>query len=212
MASSRCSNCLLANDLANTAVDLSSRFRGVARSKRAKDHEHGDQDGDENHKLAQDWSGVAKFLPLHAALTEVLLQLLSSKLIVDQSSKSNAVAKCLEKRYGVLEQEHGCEDEEDILQHTGEGENERRGLSDLEDISRGRQKVGRDPYQEDNGNVEEESDAGIGEQCKKANAVNVDHGQSGELGNHENHAIDDGAGGSIVVERDEGVHLEIRTA
>lgn len=76
--------------------------------------------------------GVAKFLPLHAALTEILLHLRSAKLVVNHTTESNAVTEGLEGRNGVFEQEHGGEDEENILEYTAEGESERRGPADLE--------------------------------------------------------------------------------
>lgn len=118
------SDSLLANDLANAVVDLTGRLRGIARSKGAENHEHGHDDGSKDHQLAEDWASVAKLLPLHATLSEVFLQHLASKLVVDETTQSNAVTESLEKRDGVLEQEHGCEDEEDVLQHTGESEDE----------------------------------------------------------------------------------------
>lgn len=67
-------------------------------------------------------------------------------------------------------------------------------------------------YQEDNRDVEEESDRCVGKQSEHADAVNVSHGHRGQLSEEQNAAVDDSASGSVVVEGDERVHLEIRTA
>jgi hypothetical protein len=127
---------LVANELADTVVDLVGRLRGIAWSKGAKDQEHGDDDGGENHELAENRPAVAELLPLHATLAEVLLELLTTKLVVDEATKRNAVTKGLEETDGVLEEEHGREDEENVLEYTGESEDERRGLANLETCER----------------------------------------------------------------------------
>jgi hypothetical protein len=125
---------LIANKLANTIVDLVGRLRGIAWSKGAKDEEHGDDDGGENHELAEDRPAVAKLLPLHAALTKVFLELLAAKLVVNETAERNAVAKGLEESDGILEKEHGREDEENVLEHTGESKDERGGLANLKNL------------------------------------------------------------------------------
>jgi hypothetical protein len=122
---------LLADELANAVVDLVRGIGSVARSKRPEDHEHSDDNGGEDHQLAENGSGVAKLLPLHAALTEVLLQLLRAELVVDETAERDGVAESLKRSDGVLEQEHGRKDEEDVLQYTGESEDERGGLANL---------------------------------------------------------------------------------
>lgn len=67
-------------------------------------------------------------------------------------------------------------------------------------------------YQENDRDVEQESNAGISEERDESDTVNVDHGQSWQLGDHKDAGVDDGAGRGVVVERNEGVHLEVRTA
>lgn len=126
---------LVADELADAVVDLVGRVGGVAGSERAKDEEHANDDGGKDHQLAENRAGVAKFLPLHAALAEVLLQLLSAELVVDETAKRDGVTESLERRDGVLEEEHGRKDKEDILEYTGEGKDERGGLADLEIVS-----------------------------------------------------------------------------
>lgn len=67
-------------------------------------------------------------------------------------------------------------------------------------------------YQEHDGNVEQESHRGIGNQSKTANTVDVIHGDGVELGEQEDQAVHDGTGWSVVVKRDKRVHLELSTA
>jgi len=123
---------LVANELADTVIDLVGRVWCVTRSKGAENEEHGHDHSSEDHQLAENWPGVAKLLPLHAALAEVLLQLLATELVVDEAAERNGVTKSLEGCDGVLEQEHGRKDEENVLEYTREGENERGGFADLE--------------------------------------------------------------------------------
>jgi len=109
---------LLANELANAVVDLVGRVRSVAGAERADHHEHGDDNGGKDHQLAENWPSVAELLPLHATLAKVLLELLSTELVVDEATKGDAVAKGLKERDRVLEHEHGREDEENVLEYT----------------------------------------------------------------------------------------------
>lgn len=125
-------NSLVANELADTVVDLVGRVGSVTRSERAKNEEHADDYSSENHQLAENGPGVAELLPLHATLTKVLLQLLSAELVVDETAKRDGVTESLERGDGVLEEEHGRKDEENVLEYTGEGKDERGGLANLE--------------------------------------------------------------------------------
>lgn len=122
---------LIANELANAVVDLTRGIGGITGAKRSEDHEEGHDDGTEDHHFAENGAGVAEFRPLHAALAEVLLKLLSSELVENETPKGNAVAESLEECDRILEQEHGGEDKENILENTREGKDERRGLADL---------------------------------------------------------------------------------
>lgn len=102
-----------------------------ARSEAAEQDENDEDDEAEDNKLAQSRVAGAVLSPGAAALTKVLLELVRTELVVDKTAESNAVAERLETGNGVLEDDHGGEDEQDILQHTGEGENKGRGLADL---------------------------------------------------------------------------------
>jgi hypothetical protein len=74
---------------------------------------------------------VAELLPLHAALAKILLQLFSAELVVDETAQRDGVTESLERRDGILEEEHGRKDEKDVLEYTGEGKYERGGLANL---------------------------------------------------------------------------------
>lgn len=67
----------------------------------------------------------AKVGPHHATLSHIFLELVCTKLIIDESSKSNAVAESLKKSHWVTKKEHGSEDEKDILEHTRQSKDER---------------------------------------------------------------------------------------
>lgn len=122
---------LFADQFADAVVDLIGRIRGIAWSKGAQDHKHGREDGGEDHQLTEHRAGVAKFLPLHTALAEKLLQLGSAELEENEATEGNAVAERLEERNRVLEQEHGGEYEEDVLEYARKGEDKGRGPADL---------------------------------------------------------------------------------
>lgn len=123
---------LVTNELADTVVDLVGRVGGITRSKGAENQEHANDNGGEYHELAENRPAVAKLLPLHATLAEVLLQLLAAKLVVNEATEGNSVTESLKGCDRVLEKEHGGKNEENILEYTGEGKDERGGLADLE--------------------------------------------------------------------------------
>jgi hypothetical protein len=126
---------LLAEDVTNAALDtvveLAGLLRGVAGTKAAEDHEHGSNDTSEDNQLAGGGAVLAKLGPLHSTSADSLLQLLTTKLVVDKTAERNAVAESLEKSDGVAEQEHRCENEENVLEDTGQSEDEGRSLANL---------------------------------------------------------------------------------
>ena len=79
---------------------------------------------------------MAKLLPGQGALTDEILHLLATELVVNQTAKSNTVSESLEQADRVVEQHNRGEDQEDVLEHTGQGEDQRRRLADLVAISR----------------------------------------------------------------------------
>lgn len=114
----------MANAALDTVVEFSGLIRGVARTKTAKDHEHRGNDTGEDNQLAESGAVLAKLGPLHATGADSLLQLLTTELVVDKTAERNAVTESLEKGDGVAEEEHRCENEENILEDTGESEDE----------------------------------------------------------------------------------------
>ena len=129
------SRALLAENVADAALDavvkLACLVRGVTGTKTAQDEEHRDDDTTEDNDLTEGGAGLAELCPLHAASAEGLLHFLTAELVVDEATERNAVTKSLEKGDGVTEKEHGRKDEEDVLQNTGKGEDEGRGLANL---------------------------------------------------------------------------------
>lgn len=67
-------------------------------------------------------------------------------------------------------------------------------------------------YQEHNGSVQHESNQGVGDESHDTKRVNIVHRHARDIGEEGDNAVGDGAGGSIVVERDKRVHLELGRA
>jgi hypothetical protein len=77
----------------------------------------------------------------------------------------------------------------------------------LEDTSEGQNEAGACAYEEDGGDIEAKCNGSIGKEDKGADACKLEEGleafRKGQDGE-----IDEGADGRVVVERDEGIHLE----
>lgn len=121
----------MANAALDTVVKLASLVRGVAGTKAAEDQEHRDDDAAEDHQLAERGASLTELRPLHAACAESLLQLLSTELVVDKTTERDAVTESLEQGDGIAEEEHGCENEENVLEDARESKDQRRGLANL---------------------------------------------------------------------------------
>lgn len=121
----------LAQETANLVLGVLVVLGSEAGSKAAEKDEDDEDDEAENNQLAQSGVAGAVFSPSTATLTKVLLELVGTELVVDETAESNAVTESLQTGDGVLENHHRGEDEQNILQHTGEGENKGRGLADL---------------------------------------------------------------------------------
>lgn len=96
-----------------------------------KEQNDGHDDEANDDELASSRVAHTVVSPGALAVAHVLLDLVSSKLVVDEAAKSDAVTEELERRDGVAEDHHGCNDEEDILEYTAEGHNEAGGSADL---------------------------------------------------------------------------------
>lgn len=101
------------------------RFGRKFGSKASKNQEKSHKDSAEDDQLSHDGTTGAKIGPHHATLSDIFLELVCTKLVINESSKSNAVAKSLEKSHWVTEEEHGSEDEKDVLEHTRQSKDER---------------------------------------------------------------------------------------
>jgi hypothetical protein len=97
----------------------------------AKEEDDGDEDEDDHDELAGSWATGAVVSPGTLRRAHVLLDLVSSKLVVDEAAERNAVSEELEWRNGVAEDHHGGNNEEDVLEDTTEGHDEARGSADL---------------------------------------------------------------------------------
>ena len=137
--------------------------------------------------------GAVVLANLEAHIGNHVVALLSTELVVDQTSQGNGVTEELLRSDGVKEDDHGGGDQEDILQDTGHGQDNGGGLAD----------------QQDDGGVEEEGNQGVGNESTESEAVDVAHGDAGKIGEEGDDTVGHGTGGGVVVKRDQGVHLEL---
>lgn len=68
------------------------------------------------------------------------------------------------------------------------------------------------PYQKDNRCVKKESNQCVGNESHDTKRVNVVHSHARNIGEESNDAVGDGTGGSVVVQGNKGVHLELSRA
>jgi hypothetical protein len=88
---------------------------GTGGADTTKKHDDGDKNESNDDKLARSRAASAVVGPGTLASAQVLLNLVSSKLVVDEATEGNAVAEELERRDGVEEDHHGCDNEENVL-------------------------------------------------------------------------------------------------
>lgn len=67
-------------------------------------------------------------------------------------------------------------------------------------------------YQENDGDVQQEGDHSVGDQNPDTNAVDVVHGEVGDLQEKSNGTVHHSANRRKVVQGDHGVHLELSGA
>ena len=109
----------------NGRLDELVRFGRKFGSKASKNQEKSNKNSAEDDQLSHNGTTGAKIGPHHATLSDIFLELVCTKLVINESSKSNAVAKSLEKSHWVTEEEHGSEDEKDVLEYTRQSKDER---------------------------------------------------------------------------------------
>lgn len=122
-------------------------------------------------------------------MTQTSLRLV--QLECDESTEGDTVTQALERRHDRVENNHGAHNEQDILDDTGEGENQGGCGAD----------------EENEGQVEGESAGGVGQENERADFWEVGK-RSPALNEGEDESEHAGADGGEVVDRHEGIHLE----
>lgn len=130
------------------------------------------------------------------SLTSVALDLVVAELVVNHATESNGVTEELQTGDVGAPDHHGGADKHDILQHTAEGKDDSRSLAN----------------QEDDGDVEHESAETVEEEGEETDVVDISHAALGDFPDESNDTVHDGADGGEVVQRDEGVHLQVGRA
>jgi hypothetical protein len=121
----------------NHAGQLAVRVVGVVlgnstgRADAAEEHDDGNKNESNDDKLAGSRAASTVVGPSTLASAQVLLDLVGSKLVVDEATEGNAVAEELERRDRVEEDHHGGNDEENVLEYTAESHDEAGGPADL---------------------------------------------------------------------------------
>lgn len=108
----------------------------TSRCQPVEEDKHCEENECDDGNTAKNGLAVAKVGPLATGLTSITLDRLIAKLVVHHASKSDAVSKELETSNLSTPNDHGRNDEEDILEDTTEGEHKRRCLADLNTIVR----------------------------------------------------------------------------
>ena len=94
-------------------------------------NEQGHQDNGRNNDFAHDRRSISILSPCQLGIRDVCLDFISAKLVEHESDESDGVAKGLKARHGVEEDDHGGNDEEDVLEDAGKSKDKRGGFSDL---------------------------------------------------------------------------------
>ena len=124
------------------------------------------------------WSGVIDEPKIS---TEPVISKMSCKEEINGVSSNEHVGALARRRMATAT----------YLEYAGERQNEARACA----------------YEEDSGDVEAKRDGGVGNEDKGADACELEERRPA-LREGENGEVDEGADGRVVVERDEGVHLE----
>lgn len=159
--------------------------------KATEKEEEDDQDDTENNQLAHGWVTDTIVGPHVSTLLSISLEDIRSKLVVDKTTESNAVTKELKWGNDGTPDHHGGGDQKDILQHTAKSKDEGGSLAD----------------KENDRNVEEESDHGVGKKNPETDSVDLRHLDLWHFPEKSDQTVHDSADWSEVVKGDEWVHL-----
>ena len=105
--------------------------RCVRRGKTAEQNEEHEGTADEYGDFAQDRLAGTKLGPLSVGLANVTLELFETELVVDHATKSNSVAKELQRSDLGTPDHHGSNNKQNVFEHTAQGEDNGGRLADL---------------------------------------------------------------------------------
>ena len=109
-------------------ISILRRHRG----RQTTHNQHDDQERAANDdELAHSRVTHTVVCPGALTLCDVALDLLAAELVVDEAAEGDGVAEGLEAGDGVMEEDHAGDDEEDVLEDAGQGEDERGGFANL---------------------------------------------------------------------------------
>lgn len=113
------------------ALDSVNRAASIARCHGSSQQEEDEDNSTDDDGLALGGVVGTVFGPGTVGLAGVLLNLIATELVVDETNKGNGITEELGKGDRSLPDHHRRNDQEDILQNTTEGHDEGGGLSDL---------------------------------------------------------------------------------
>lgn len=116
---------------AEVVLETLSLARSIGWTKASKQDENREEDQAEDDQLPCNGLGRAEFTPGASSLADMLLDLIGAELVVQQTTKSNAVAEELGHGYLRAPDHHRACDQQNIFEDTAEGEDERGRLADL---------------------------------------------------------------------------------
>ena len=116
---------------ADNAAESLNLLGSVARSHRAHEQEDDDGHGTDDNELALSGVGGTVLSPRAASLAGVLADLVGSELVVDETNQGNRVTEELGGSDGSLPEHHRGNHQEDILEDTAQGHDERRSFANL---------------------------------------------------------------------------------
>ena len=73
-------------------------------------------------------------------------------------------------------------------------------------------KKAQENYQKHHRGIQQESDQSIGNESHDTKRINIGHSHTRNIGEKRDNTVGDGAGRGVIVQRDEGIHLELRRA
>jgi hypothetical protein len=122
----------VAEETSVLVADVLLRVDRQGRAEGAEDDEENEQHTTEDDELSKSGVSGTVISPGATGTASVLLESISSELVVDETTESDRVTEELKGCNGIAEDEHRGNDEENILEDAAKGKNEGRGSADLE--------------------------------------------------------------------------------